>query len=226
MLLALGLRLWGLRYGLPYLRHPDEPRYIASALLLFKTGSLDPNTLPDLSISAFVYVINALAYLPYYLAGKVLGPFQVRADLPEPQMLALGIGRIAMPSLVLMGRSVTLLFGVATVWLVYLLGRRLTPDLPTVGWLAASSGHRVADAGTAQPHRDPGCLLGLLERAGPVGGGGDPPDRAHARLSHRWAGGGICGRVQAQRRGRRATAGSWPAFSPRAGAGCRTAASM
>ncbi len=137
MLLALGLRLWGLRYGLPYLRHPDEPRYIASAILLFKTGSLDPNTLPDLSISAFVYVINALAYLPYYLAGKVLGPFQVRADLPEPQMLALGIGRIAMPSLVLMGRSVTLLFGVATVWLVYLLGRRLTPDSPTVGWLAA-----------------------------------------------------------------------------------------
>ena len=35
--IALILRVWGINFGLPYLYHPDEPRYEISAQLLFKT---------------------------------------------------------------------------------------------------------------------------------------------------------------------------------------------
>jgi len=42
LLTALSVRLWGVNYDLPYIYHPDEPRYIAISQNIFKTGDLNP----------------------------------------------------------------------------------------------------------------------------------------------------------------------------------------
>lgn len=134
--LALVLRVWGINFGLPYIYHPDEPRYVISAQLLFKTQNLDPRSLPDISSSSFVYVINALAYIPYYLVGKLAGVFNSPMDIPSPTMLVMGVGKTPMPATFLLGRAVTVLFSIFNVVLVFIIGRRLFKNA-TIGLLAA-----------------------------------------------------------------------------------------
>lgn len=125
LILTFAVRLWGINFGLPYLYHPDEPRYVESAQILFKTHSLDPASLPDIASSSFVYVINAAAYLPYYWIGKLKGVFLTSADIPAPHLLIMGVGETSSPSTFLLGRLVTLLFGVGSVALLYLICRKL-----------------------------------------------------------------------------------------------------
>ena len=136
LFLALSLRLWGINFGLPYLYHPDEPRYVKSAQLLFQTQDLNPNSLPDIASSTFVYVINALAYVPYYLVGKLTGAFQSPADIPGPQMLALGVGIMPLPSAFLLSRLVTTSFALGNIVLTFLVGRVLLTN-SMIGLLAA-----------------------------------------------------------------------------------------
>lgn len=134
--LALLLRLWGLGFGLPYVYHPDEPRYVIGAQRLFKTRDLDPAHLPNISSSSFVYVINAAAYVPYYAVGRLAGEFASPDDVPEPAMLAMGVGTIARPTVFLLGRLVTTLFSAANVIVVFLIGRKLF-GRASIGLLAA-----------------------------------------------------------------------------------------
>jgi 4-amino-4-deoxy-L-arabinose transferase-like glycosyltransferase len=122
LVLGAGLRAWGISFGLPYLYHPDEPNKIDIAQGIFKTGDLNPHYF--LKPSLFIY-LNALAYVPYYALGKLLGVFQGRADLVGPTMLAMGVGRTPLPTSVLMGRLLTMLFGAGSIFLVYLTGSRL-----------------------------------------------------------------------------------------------------
>src|SRR5207249_4712198 len=42
MLGALGLRLWGVNYGLPYADHPDEPFIVGVAWKMYRSGDLNP----------------------------------------------------------------------------------------------------------------------------------------------------------------------------------------
>lgn len=134
--LALALRLWGIGFGLPFIYHPDEPRYVISAQILFKTLDLNPRSLPDISSSAFVYVINALAYVPYYLAGSAAGVFRSVGDVPLPMMLNMGVGQTNMPTTILLSRLVTLIFSVGSVVLVFMIGRRLFAS-SAIGLVAA-----------------------------------------------------------------------------------------
>jgi 4-amino-4-deoxy-L-arabinose transferase-like glycosyltransferase len=136
VVLALALRIWGLNFGLPYIYHSDEPRYISVAQHIFKTGNLDPHSFEFLSINSFVYIVNALAYIPYYLAGKLAGVFHSSADLPALVMQNQGAGYTPMASSILLGRLVTTCFGVGAVVLVFLIGRQLTGSR-AVGLLAA-----------------------------------------------------------------------------------------
>lgn len=136
ILLAFVLRVWGINFGLPYTYHPDEPRYVISAQLLFKTQNLDPHSLPDISSSSFVYVVNALAYIPYYLVGKLVGVFNNPLDIPAPIMLAMGVGKTSMPTTFLLGRAVTVLFSTFNVFQVFLIARQLFKNV-TAGLLAA-----------------------------------------------------------------------------------------
>lgn len=133
ILLAILLRIWGINFGLPYLYHPDEPRYVIIAQDVFKTGDLNPHFF---NYPSLFFYIHGLAYVPYYLVGKLAGVFHHPADIPALIILAMGVGKTPMRSPFLLGRILTALFGSATVALVFLSGRQLTNNT-TVGLLAS-----------------------------------------------------------------------------------------
>lgn len=131
--LALLLRVWGLGYDLPFIYHPDEPVTISVSQGIFKTGDLNPHFYHYPSL--FFY-INAFAYIPYYLAGKLLGGLCSRQDVAAPISLMMGVAQAPMPSAVLMGRLITVLFGLGSVLLTFVAGKRLAGK-SEVGLLAA-----------------------------------------------------------------------------------------
>ena len=133
LLISLLVRIWGIGYDLPYIYHPDEPGYINIAQRIFKTGDLNPHFFKYPSL--FFY-INAGAYTPYYFLGKFSGAFTSRRDLLPPKTLAMGVTKSPMPNTVLLGRMVSVIFGVGAVGLTFLIGKQLTGKL-SVGMLAS-----------------------------------------------------------------------------------------
>ncbi len=132
LMVALALRLWGAFYDLPYIYHPDEPHNLRLAQTIFKSGDLNPHWFEYPSL---FYYINAAAYVPYYLIGKGLGLFAAPTDLPGAQLIVLGTAYAPLPSVIVLGRLLSIFFGLGVVWLVYLIGRRLAG--PWVGLLGA-----------------------------------------------------------------------------------------
>lgn len=133
LLVAFLVRVWGINYDLPYIYHPDEPGYITISQNIFKTRDLNPHFF---NYPSLFFYINALAYIPYYLVGKLLGVFQTPNDIKFPVSLAMGVTRAPMPSAVLLGRFITVCFGVGTVGLSYIVGKRITGRV-TVGALTS-----------------------------------------------------------------------------------------
>lgn len=133
LLLAVGARAWGLPFGLPYLYHPDEPTYVLTAQRMFKSGDFNPHAF---FFPSLFFDINAIAYVPFYLFGSATGTIDNLDDIAAPVTLASGVGISPRPSTFLLGRFVSLLFGVGAVALVYLIGRRLTGSW-VVGMLGA-----------------------------------------------------------------------------------------
>jgi 4-amino-4-deoxy-L-arabinose transferase-like glycosyltransferase len=131
--LALTLRLWGIGYDLPHIYHPDEPGYIAISQNIFKTGDLNPHFF---NYPSLFFYINALAYVPYYLAGTLSGVFHAPGDIASPLSLAMGVSQTQMPTTVLMGRLITMCFGIGSAALVFLIGTRLAGKA-VVGMFAA-----------------------------------------------------------------------------------------
>ena len=133
LLIAASLRLWSLGFDLPYIYHPDEPISITISQNMFKRGDLSPHFFEYPSL--FFY-LQALAYVPYYLVGKLAGVFQARTDLLTPVTIVMGVTRAQLPGLVLLERMITVVCGVGTVLLTFVIGKRLTAHAG-VGLLAA-----------------------------------------------------------------------------------------
>jgi 4-amino-4-deoxy-L-arabinose transferase-like glycosyltransferase len=133
LLIALLIRVWGVNYDLPYIYHPDEPGYIVISQNIFKTGDLNPHFF---NYPSLFFYINALAYIPYYLLGKIIGIFRTPNDILPPISLAMGVTLAQMPTAVLLGRIITIGFGVGTVGLVYFNGKQIT-GRTSVGILAS-----------------------------------------------------------------------------------------
>ena len=133
LLAALSIRLWGVNYDLPYIYHPDEPIYINISQNIFKTGDLNPRFF---NYPSLFFYINALAYIPYYLFGKLIGVFETPNNILGPISIAMGVVEAQMPTAVLLGRMVTISFGVATVGLTYAIGKQITGKM-AVGGLAS-----------------------------------------------------------------------------------------
>jgi 4-amino-4-deoxy-L-arabinose transferase-like glycosyltransferase len=134
VLLGLALRTWGVNFGLPYLYHPDEPAIVTIAQQMFKTGDLNPHffNYPTLSI-----YVNAAAYIPYFLIGKLMGVFQTPSDIGNPVMLVMGVGYEPFPTAWLMERMLTVITGTASILVVFAIGRALTGD-QRAGLIAAA----------------------------------------------------------------------------------------
>lgn len=125
ILLAIVVRMWGMDFGLPYVYHPDEPNYVRTAIRMVQSGDLNPHFF---NFPSFLFYANALAYEVCYRVGHLTGIFASRADLVAPRMNAMGSGITDSPWTFVVGRLITLLLGVATVWLVYLATRELYGD--------------------------------------------------------------------------------------------------
>jgi hypothetical protein len=75
--LALGLRIWGIGFGLPYPYHPDEPTYVSAALNL-GAGIIGRQPNP----TGFSNILFG-EYASYYLAGRLTGLFSSAAAFEQ-----------------------------------------------------------------------------------------------------------------------------------------------
>ena len=92
--LALGLRLWGIGFGLPELLHPDEPAYVLQALAV---GRGLPNGLTFANPPLFKYVLLA-EYAGTYAGQRLIGQARspqafVDAFRADPSLLY-GLARV------------------------------------------------------------------------------------------------------------------------------------
>jgi hypothetical protein len=103
--LALGLRLWGIRHGLPYSYNSDENGHFVPRAIRFFSGDYNPHYFKN--PPAYTYLVHAA------LAAWFVGRDAVAEFARDP-------GEVFT-----VARVVTALLGTATVGLVYLLGARL-----------------------------------------------------------------------------------------------------
>ena len=111
LLLGLGLRLWGLSFGLPNtICRPDESTLVHRALAI---GAGDPNPHFFNYPSLHFYLLTGL-YGIYYIVGNFAGPVAFETQfLTDPAPFYL------------LGRVIGALLGAASVWLLYGIGHRL-----------------------------------------------------------------------------------------------------
>ena len=137
-LLAAGLRLLALAYGLPATYNPDETPILNRALA-FAKGDLNPHNF--LYPSLYLYALFAWEVL-FFAVGRAVGWFASldafqREFFTDPSRLFLA------------GRALTALFGIATVPALYWFGRRLYDE--TTG-LAAAAFMAVAPVAVRDAH--------------------------------------------------------------------------
>lgn len=125
LLLAVALRLWGAWHDLPFSYYGDELHFMKRAMAL-GTGDLNPHWFHK---PAFLMYILAFFYGLYFAAGLALGQFESTAEFGAHFLTH------SMPFL-LIGRLVVVAFGVATVYLVYRIARKVYGD-PRAGVAAA-----------------------------------------------------------------------------------------
>ncbi len=142
--LGLFLRLWRLDFGqeLPYLSHTDEPCRYNTAVHMIRSSTPNPGFFRYPSLPMY---IDACAMYAGYLTGRLAGRFESAEDLRPIRGLEMSVGLVGTPSMLLLGRAVSALFGALSVLLLYWLARELTQDagfalLPAL-LLALDPGH-------------------------------------------------------------------------------------
>jgi len=115
---GLGLRLWGVRQGLPYAYNADEAdHFVVHAIEMFRRGTLNPHYFAN--PPAFTYVLHALFAVWY---GGASGAVHAYAVHPE--------------AVYTLARASAAVLGTLALWLLYLAGARLFGR--AVGLLAAA----------------------------------------------------------------------------------------
>ena len=135
LILAAVLRWWGWDYGLPHpMARPDEEITLEAAYQMFASGNPDPVSLP---YPSFIVYLDVAALRLYYKVGEFLGRYDRRLDM----LFDMVVLRPRFHCRV--ARTVNLVFGVATVALVYLLATTTFQTRDT-GWLGCSPlGHEL-----------------------------------------------------------------------------------
>jgi hypothetical protein len=115
---GLGLRLWGVRQGLPYAYNADEAdHFVPHAIAMFAKGTLNPHYFAN--PPGFTYVLHWLFALWYGGANGAVHAFAVH---PE--------------AVYTLARVASAMLGTIALWLLYLTGARLWGR--AVGLLAAA----------------------------------------------------------------------------------------
>jgi 4-amino-4-deoxy-L-arabinose transferase-like glycosyltransferase len=155
LLIAAGavLRLTCIRYGLPFITHPDEPSNVTTGQTMSDTGTWNPHSF---NYPSMLYeVIAAAAWLHGWVTGR---------HTTGIQMQSMGTGITTEPSLFLALRGVTALLSLGMCLLVYLAVRRVTGQvLPAVlaGLLLAVSPLTVANGVMISPDTYAGFFTAL-----------------------------------------------------------------
>ncbi len=125
LFIAVGARIYGIDFGLPYVAHPDEPVNYNVVIAMLNRGDLNPHffNYPSLPLYAYLILANLISIM-----GQIGGFYDSAQDIHTIEMLAMGVGRIPDPGVFLSMRGLTALVGSATVWLVYLCARNLDSD--------------------------------------------------------------------------------------------------
>ena len=121
LLVALGLRLWGIGFGLPNLYHPDEDAVLIPAITIVKTGDLEPTRMEYGTLH--IYVLTAVSVVVFLISAR-------NGYITTPEQLAVferGTypAVYAHPEYFLAARATSALIGTAIVLLIYMLARRL-----------------------------------------------------------------------------------------------------
>jgi hypothetical protein len=125
--LAVVTRLRGANHDLPFVYDPDEPLFVGTAIRMLEARRLDPGWYGG--PATITFYLLAVAYTTLYLVGRLLhrwvGPEGFREFYQTDPSVFYQLAR-----------SVNILFGVASVYLVYRIGRRI---LGETGALVASA---------------------------------------------------------------------------------------
>ncbi|MEO6192084.1 MAG: glycosyltransferase family 39 protein [Thermoanaerobaculia bacterium] len=114
LLLAAALRLWAMRHDLPFSYFGDELHFMRRAMAV-GTGDLNPHWFHK---PAFLMYLLAFCYGLYFLLGRVTGAFHSTAEFGAHFLFN------PTPFLVI-GRLLVAACGVATVYVVYRIGRKV-----------------------------------------------------------------------------------------------------
>ena len=153
LLLALGLRLWGVFHDLPFSYFGDELHFMKRSAAL-GTGDLNPHWFHK---PAFLMYVLAFADGLYYLFGRLTGELESTGELASRLLVAPG-------PFLLIGRLVVMASGVATVLVVYLLARRVFASVAAAvaaGLIAAVLAPMVASSVVIKSDMTCGLLIAL-----------------------------------------------------------------
>ncbi|MCH6559199.1 hypothetical protein IH799_02460 [candidate division KSB1 bacterium] len=112
--LAFVLRFVGIWYGLPSLYNSDEPFNVINSLAYGAKKSLEPTYF--VYPSFYSYLLFAV-YGLYFIFGKLFGVFENAVEFGTAYF-------IDPTGLFFVGRFLSVLVGVATIWLTYKIGQR------------------------------------------------------------------------------------------------------
>lgn len=152
IIISIAFRVWGINYDLPYIYHPDEPVSIEISRNMFVTGDLNPHFFGYSSLPLY---INALAYIPYYFFGKLVGIFQTRQDILPLVSLTMGVTKAPFPTSILLHRLISVFFGIGTVIATFLIAKHITYRTSVgllASWMMAVSPSMVAHSRMVTPN--------------------------------------------------------------------------
>ncbi len=113
LLLAAGIRLWGLFHDLPFSYFGDELHFMKRSMAM-GAGDVNPHWFHKPALPMYLWLIG---YGLFFMAGRLLGRFGSTAEFGAYFLTSPG-------PFLLIGRLVVFAFGVATVYVVYRLARR------------------------------------------------------------------------------------------------------
>lgn len=112
---AFGLRLWGISWGMPYALHADEPKYISRAVAMLATGDLNPHYFENPPLLTYALLAELAVFVP---SAQHMGLLPTTENLRSQLFLS-------PEPFYLLARLNGVVAGTATVFLTYLVARRL-----------------------------------------------------------------------------------------------------
>lgn len=137
-LTGMALRLWGIKFGLPYTFHPDE-QYIIERAFNFSSENLNPHW--------FQWPGSLLMYIDFIAIFILRKAFALISAMSGSDL------QVDLPTAYSIGRAVSVMFSLATIALVYGFAKRAYGQLSAViaTVLLATMFYPVLDAHYASP---------------------------------------------------------------------------